>query len=223
MPSASSCQPLRSTIGWVLAQLTPAQLNELERSMTLTLYPVPTPAQRRVAELGVLSTMLTSCEPDPGLQFPIINREKYDRNRPPGALSAGTLVRHYGSWHATCSRAYLINADGTYDRKNRPWALNQPWPQPMRGKRSPPRYTREEVLDGIRACAEALGRRPSSSAYRLWSGEKRRLARTASGTLIRLPSLDVVKRFFPTDKGGFPAARAAAFAETPTTPKEGAS
>jgi hypothetical protein len=197
-------------LAWLLAQLDAPSLTELERAVSLTLNPVKTPVEERAQELGALARIVNALPPNPGLAFPLISRKEYDAARPADSPSSTTLARRYGSWHAVCSRAYQVDPnEGTYDRTNRSWRLNQPWPNPSRGTRAPQPYTLAEVLDAICACAEALGRPPTLLRYRFWTRQQQRRARRL-GHEPRIPGQTVIYRFFPSSEGGFRAARDAA-------------
>jgi hypothetical protein len=73
-------------------------LNWLERS---DFDPPPSPAKRRLAELGFLASLLNATPPQRGLGFAVLERRQYDKLRPTTATSRAALVRRYGSWHAT--------------------------------------------------------------------------------------------------------------------------
>jgi len=134
---------------------------------------------------------------------PLLGQGEYDRTRPDGAPSASRLSRRYGGWETACRAAFGLQADGTYP------GHGQPWPAAWRGPGSKPRpYTREECLDGIRACARALGRRPTVETYRAWLADQARRARAGDKPRPRLADYNTLRRQF----GGWPAAAAAAAA-----------
>jgi hypothetical protein len=195
--------------GWAYAQLNDQQARELRNRILCDLIPhYETPAERRAAELGAVAAFLRDAEPELGLGYPIPLRIDYDRSRPAAAPSSRTLVRRYGSWHAVCAAAFRVAPDGTYDRTNRGWLGNQPWPPWNLDIHGRPRYTRDEVIDAVRQCGAALGRVPNHTTYRYWAAVKRRDAR-GRGIDLRLPCWTVFRRLFP--EGGFYAARSMAF------------
>jgi hypothetical protein len=168
-------------------------LVELDRAIGLTLAPPPTPAGRRLAELGFLASILNQIRARPGVGFAVVERKKYDKIRPAAAPSSAILVRRYGSWYGACYAAYGLQSDGRWTGPGRPWPSS--WGLPAMKP-----YTREEVLAALRQCQLELGRRPSVPVFTRWTREKRRDAR-ARGATIRLPSPSVVYRYWPGARG----------------------
>jgi hypothetical protein len=194
---------------------------ELERALSGELAPRLTPAQRRLAELGHLAALLDArarfagTPLGPGqhswraappvdarkVAMPHVKRTLYDRTRPAGSPPAETVAERYGGWHAACRAAYGLQPDGTY------FGFGQPRPPPFRGRGSrPSAYTEAEALDGIRRCARALGRRPTSTSYRAWVAERALNARRAGRPRPRLADYNTLRALF----GGWPQALAAA-------------
>lgn len=72
-----------------------------------------------------------------------------------------------------------------------------PWPSAQRGgpgTRSRKPYTAEDCWAAIEACARALGRWPTSTAYIRWSRERRRRARELGLPDPRIPHYRVIRR-----------------------------
>jgi len=171
-------------------------LREVARAMRLTLFPTPTPAERRVAELGFLATLLNARTPEPGWSFSRVPRQTYDALRPTTAPRSARLVERYGSWIAACYHASGLQPDGTWT------SPHQPWQKISTGAR---RYELWELLAALQECRRETGRRPSSRLYIRWSAEKRKQARRA-GRHGRIPCHTVIYAFFPGGKGGWNAA-----------------
>jgi len=174
---------------------------ELERALWLRLTPEPTALESRVSELGALHALLVSpaAHEAPGTWAPVqIDRDLYERLRPEGAPSAKTLVGRYGEWASACRAALSMVEDGRLTGPGKPWKARAP------GAISPPPYTREECIAGYRACALALGRRPTSGVYENWVLARRRRRRrqggrtSAAGTRSgpRLPGRNSIRRHF---------------------------
>lgn len=92
--------------------------------------------------------------------FPALVTDTHVRGRPRHA--EGLEHRHEPAGRQARPLAVRGRAqpDGTY------LGHGQPWPAAWRGPGSKPRpYTREECLNGIRACARALRRRPNVETY----------------------------------------------------------
>ena len=180
----------------MLDHLNQEALAELARAMECSLRPVPTPAQRRVAELGFLASLLNEIEPAPGWSFSMIERWRYDELRNAEAPSSALLVRRYGSWRGACYAAFGLQSDGRWIGPGRPWPSTTP------NRRYEWRYTRDDALKALRECADDLGRRPSDHVYRRWRREKRREAHR-KGMIVRLPSAGVIYRLYPRTRGGW--------------------
>jgi hypothetical protein len=173
-------------------------LAELARAVRLTLDPPPSPAKRRLAELGFLASLLNATPPQRGRGFAVLERRQYDKLRPTSATSSAALVRRYGSWHAACYAAYGLSTDGRWLGRGRPWPSS-------RGRPGVEPYKREEVLAALQQCQRELGRRPSVTVFTRWSREKRRDARKR-GAAARVPGPAVVYRYYPSERGGWIAA-----------------
>lgn len=165
--------PLHAMIG----ELSIEAVWELERALSNQLRRQPTAAERRVRELGFLAQLLAEQghKPAPAAAddedslppelrpareaptFTTVSRAIYDTLKPPEAPDSGTLVKHYGSWRKACRAADGLKPDGRTTGPGKPWRTR-------RGRI----YTREEVIEAIRACAFSLLRRPSSSDYYRW-------------------------------------------------------
>jgi hypothetical protein len=160
-------------------------LVELERLLAALLRgPAPTPAEQRVAELSALAQLLESELAVSLPHHPTAQRQvsqvDYDATRPPGAPTAETLVKRFGTvekdgWSWACRAASGLLPDG---RKTKP---GMGWPAASRGKRRSPRSDRDAVIRGIRACAFELLRRPSSNVYIEWLNAQRRRANDGPG------------------------------------------
>ncbi len=158
---------------------------ELERLLAALLRgPAPTPAEQRVAELFALSQLLESELAVSLPHHPTAQRQvsqvDYDATRPPGAPTAETLVKRYGTvekdgWSWACRAAWGLLPDG---RKTKP---GMGWPAASRGKKRSPRSDRDAVIRSIRACAFELLRRPSSNVYIEWLNAQRRRANDGPG------------------------------------------
>ena len=158
---------------------------ELERLLAALLRgPAPTPAEQRVAELFALAQLLESELAVSLPHHPTAQRQvsqvDYDATRPPGAPTAETLVKRYGTvekdgWSWACRAAWGLLPDG---RKTKP---GMGWPAASRGKPRSPRSDRDAVIRSIRACAFELLRRPSSNVYIEWLDAQRRRVNDGPG------------------------------------------
>jgi hypothetical protein len=202
----------------MLAILSPVALAELESALAAALNPVPSPSERRVAELGYLALLLSEIQPPlthlrtesggdrgrrkaPELRVPRLRREVYETRQPvdaPDAPSAAKLVLRYASWLAACKAAYGLRDDGRYV------GAGNPWRQPLAG-RSRPTYNLDDALAAIRRCARELGRIPSAGDYHQWARDAKRLARQRGVRLTRsnpsehplIPGIAVIYRLYP--------------------------
>jgi hypothetical protein len=173
-------------------------LAELERAIRLTLEPPARPAERRLAELGFLASILNGTPLPKGLGFALVERKQYDKLRLPTATSSAVLVRRYGSWNAACYAAHGLQPDGRW--------LGPGCPRPSsRGSSGGKPYTRKEVLAALRQCQHELGCRPSGQVFTRWARERRRDARQR-GAAARYPGPGVVYRYYPSVRGGWTAA-----------------
>ena len=131
--------------------------------------------------------------------FPHVSMEDYDRERPPGSLSGRRIMERFGgSWRWACRSVWGLRQDGRYA------GLGQPWRNAIRGQPRI-RYSDDECLDAIRACARARGRVPTSTVYIVWARERKAAAR-ARGQRARIPDYQCLRRRW----GGWPQALAAA-------------
>ena len=185
-----------------------AGLVELERVIAYRLHREITPAQRRVAELGLLARLLESPLAREIPHHPVatiqIDRKVYDDHRPPGAPTSETLVERYGGakkggWWWALRAAQGLLEDGRSRGPGKPWADGR------RGRPAPPPTTPEHAIHSIRACALALGRRPSSSVYDEWVTTRMRRHGSVAPGIGRLCSFDTVCRHFGTWKAALEA------------------
>jgi hypothetical protein len=187
--------PVLAPVIAMLETLEPLALAELERALRLRLDPPETAAERRVAELGFLATLLAELPPAVGLRaLPQLERQVYVHRQPleaPDAPDARRLVERYGSWLRVCRAAYGLLPDGRTRGEAAPYS-NQ-----SRGRKRVSKYTREEVVEAIRQCANDLGRVPSSNGYQHWGFELKRAARQRGEKLPRIPDIKIVYRFYP--------------------------
>lgn len=197
-----------ASLAAMLNAASPLGQREIERALTLTLFPAPTAAQRRVAQLGELADMLgrfvsgelrTETEPAfipeddvfaASVKWSQVPRgfsgEDYDRMRSAAAPSSKQLVETYGSWLRVCRAAHGLLPDGRYLGVGRPW--------PGRRAKDYDRSicSREEALESIRHCARELGLVPVSSDYYRWQQAKAVLRRergSSEKTPITLPPI----------------------------------
>jgi hypothetical protein len=194
---------------------------ELARALRLSLDRSPTREQRRVAELGFLAAMLDARAAQLAIApparrgappahahgigrwrpitFPRVSMEDYDRDRPPGSLSGRRISERFGgSWRWACRSVWGLRQDGRYA------GLGQPWRNAVRGQPRM-RYSDEECLEAIRACARARERVPTSTVYIVWARERKAAAR-ARGQHARIPDYQCLRRRW----GGWRQALAAA-------------
>jgi hypothetical protein len=171
-------------------------LRELERALASRLHQVPSAAERREAELGLLAEMLfeagysrfdyaeLAAEED---ALPRIPRVEYDRRRArerqawPQALESRVLSERFGSWLRACRAA-----SGLFGFRRRKGAI-RPWPNVHIGGRRNRNYTRGEVIDALMCAAEDLNRSVAmltASAYYAWAAEQHRRAREQGAGLI---------------------------------------
>jgi hypothetical protein len=186
----------------MMEALDDGSLAELERAVRLTRNSPPSPAERRLAELGILALLLNEIAPRQALGFALLARKQYDELRPATGTSSAALVRRYGSWNAACYAAFGLQPEGRWLGPGRPWPSQH-------GSPSVKPYSREEVLAALRQCQRELGRRPSVPVFTRWTREKRRDARQR-GAAARLPGPSTVYRYYPSLRGGWTAALRAA-------------
>jgi hypothetical protein len=209
--------PLRSLNAMIAAAADMEQWQALEdvaRALHAHLYEPKTAAARRVAELGFLAEVLRVHPQDPR-RLPTVKEEIYDEQRiarAPGAPIAETLARHYGGWKRACYAAYGLRIDGS---KSEP---GTPWPTALPGKALPSSYTRDECVASVVACAEAIGRIPTSTMYAEWRLNRFARARER-GENVRLASPRRILATLAPERGhrdGWKIVRRKVFAESPT-------
>lgn len=169
--------PLRS-IRAMLAAAPSSALIEVGRALQAKLNQSTSPSEQRLGQLGLLATCVRA-EARAGRGWRAVTIESYEARRRlcPGAPSAETLARRYGSWKGTCRAASLLRTDGSVPRRGA-------WVAGVSARPRTKPYSRQECIDSVRA-ATVIGRRPSSSAYAAW--RRNRMARArASGEEIRL-------------------------------------
>jgi hypothetical protein len=108
----------------MMKALDDGSLAELERAVRLTLNSPPGPAERRLAELGFLASLLNEIAPRHGLGFALLARKRYDELRPATETSSAVLVRRYGSWTAACYAAFGLQPEGRWLGPGRPGPRN---------------------------------------------------------------------------------------------------
>jgi hypothetical protein len=200
----------------MITALPGSALAEMEHALSLLLHPAPSAANRRVAELGYLASLLEEQKPFPvtrpelsirgrrqarRARPPRLERSEYERRQPqeePTAPSATRLVEAHGSWAVACRHAYGLQSDGRHRSGTNAWA------QPLKGK-SMPRYTLDDVRAAIRRCAKELGRLPSAGDYHAWARDAKRRARERGVQLSGanpsehplIPGIKTIYRLFP--------------------------
>ena len=221
-PEPGEGDPALAPLLAMLSSLPRESLAELEAALSRRLLPTPSPAERRVGELGFLAQLLHELRPAEeqlppdateeirttaaincgrrcaaDIDVPRLDRMVYEQRQPleaPDAPSAYLLVKRYRTWTRACRAAYGLRPDG------RSIGPSNAWAQPQRGKRRPPRYTKDELRDSIRRCAFLLGRIPSAGDYHLWAREQKRLDRRRGsgerneGDQPLVPGIQVVYR-----------------------------
>lgn len=164
-------------------------LMELKRALTGQLNERESPAERRARRLGPLAELIAAHAPAYASRIP---RTLYDAQQSPAVPSSHELVEEYGAWVKVCRAAEGVLPDGRVRRgdKNRP--------------RNPgiriqtPAYSRLEITNAIRRCAQRIGRRPTSRMYETWrEGELRRVPAERRPQL-RMPTLATIERQFGT-------------------------
>lgn len=179
----------------MLDRLPAAAVWELERALTRQLRRVPTAAEERVRELGPLARLLAergrpatgtreASEPEVAAAWLVVERAVYDAHGPDDAARSGLLVERYGSWRKACRAASGLRADGRTTGPGKPWRSTA-------GVGPRRIYGNEDLVAAIRACARALGRRPSSSDYARWCRARRAYLRQG-GSSDRVPTLPVI-------------------------------
>lgn len=174
----------------MLERLSPAALAQLERVLGARLHVALTPAEERESKLFFLIEL--QCEHGRTPQ-----RQLYDRLKPAGAARSQTLVETHGSWVRACRAATAERERLGHDVEEHYLEPLQPWKNPTRGRRRPPDYTDEEIIDAVIACAGEINRIPTSNAYYSWAADKRRRARAnRSAPPLRIPTQRTIDRHF---------------------------
>jgi hypothetical protein len=177
----------------LIEHLSPEGLQAIGRALHAKLNAPPTPAERRVAELRYLTTLLEE-RPQYPERPPYVPRTLYDERRPaeaPAAPPSARLTERYGSWPRACRAAWGLLKDGRYVGDGQPWPYGA----------KPPKYTLSEAIASINECALALGRIPSSHEYTEWVVNRRARAR-ATGATHRIVKIDAVLRLLAPDRSG---------------------
>jgi hypothetical protein len=125
---------------------------------------------------------------------------RYDQLRPATAPSAARLTNRYGGWTIACRAADGLLEDGRYLGIGRPWVTRPPAVRPGG-------FTREEVVDAIRACALHTLTRPSGFRYQRWSEAKRRRAQRLGNPSVQLPTHTTIVRLFDSYAKALTAAK----------------
>lgn len=170
--------------GSLIAMIGALELDAVSELELVLAVRLAVPAERRESELGFLAAILGLPEamgPSSARATPL--QSYYDDHRPESSPSGRRLCPNYGSWTKACRAA-----GGFAD----PASGAKPWTHGETGGRAAPRYTREEVVGAVGACAAAIGRMPSSHAYYTWAAEQRRRAKK-TGAVARYPSQRTVK------------------------------
>ncbi len=158
-------------------------VGEVQRALVVRLTEPSrqSPAEMRVRELYPLAQLLNEIQAPPSQRPsplpppsgpvqpadwigrsrpPAVAVEIYEEFRPVHAPSAAVLADRYGSWLGARYAAWGLLADGRHVGPGRPWVAEHT-PQSLR-------YGRQDILNAIRRCALALGRRPASHVYLRW-------------------------------------------------------
>jgi hypothetical protein len=194
-PPYDRSDPLRS-IRAMIAEAKQDALREVGLALHARLNAPETAIRRRVAELGFLANSLEEHPQDPN-RLPSLNQDVYDETRKrlaPKAPSSEILAKRYGSWKRACYAAYGLRIDGSK------CAPGNPWPSNWTGMRMAPNFSREECVASVRACAEAIGRRPTSSTYSEWRINRRARAR-AAGEKVRLAPVRRILALLAPERG----------------------
>lgn len=220
------------------AALSPDARAELARALQLHLGQAPARSEQRVADYGALAGMLDEQAARQGLaaprgrglapatasggeepatetgrwvlaRFPVIDRAVYDARRPSEAMSSRRIVERFGgSWRRACRAVWGLRQDGRYGGQGQPW---------QSGVKGAPRvrYSDDECLDAVRACAQHFNRVPTTSVYIRWTRLQKARARQSGAAAPRLPDYNSLRKRL----GGWPEilAKAAPLFGTATT------
>jgi hypothetical protein len=174
----------------MLSMLPFEQKESLARRLHDQLFAPAGARERRVSELGFLAALLDQT-PQPPERLPVIERQDYEARREaerPTATRAALLVERYGSWRRACWAAWGLLADGRKAMGGSP----RPHVRPYEGFTKP-------AVDAVRACADAIGRAPSTRDYKEWADARRRKARDRGAT-PDVPSYNAVLRTLAPDR-----------------------
>lgn len=181
--------PLLAMIGFLTAD----QRRTLARCLHQQLNAPPGAEERRITELGFLSQLLNGVPQLPE-QLPYFPRQEYGERRAteaPDAPAAAALVKKYGSWRRVCWAAWGVLPDGR--KAIGSMASVQSFP----GKPRPARYSIDECVQSVQACATAIGKIPSAGNYKDWQTSVKRRA-TDQGQSVRIAgSAAVLDRLAP--------------------------
>jgi hypothetical protein len=189
--SPATQDPSLAPIRALLDHLSTAGVREIGRALHARLNVPPTAADRRVAELRYLTSLLEE-RPQYPERLPYVPRTVYDGRRASEARAAppsARLTERYGSWPRACRAAWGLLEDGRF------FGDTFPWPQQRRGAT----YSRDEAAAALHECATQLSRIPSSHDYNIWTINRRARAR-ASGEPVRIPCTGTVLRLFAADR-----------------------
>jgi hypothetical protein len=180
----------------MLGLLPDAAVVELASALHARLYAPAEAKERRWKELGMLAVLLEE-HLQPATKLPYVERQHYEARRVTGsrdAPPAARLQERYGSWKRACYAAWTLKPDGSWIEAGRPW------PSYILGKPRNDPYTVEECVETVRACAEALGRIPSSYDFFRW--RQNRVARgRRRGAPVRLARYDVILKLLAPHRG----------------------
>lgn len=179
--------PLPRPMLAMIAYLSAEQRRKLARSLHQQVNAPPEAAARRIRELSFLGQLLNRVSQLPET-LPYIARREYSERRmaeAPDAPSAAVLVKRYGSWRRACCAAWGLLPDGRKAMGSMA-AL-----QCIPGRPRPRRYSIDECVWSVRACAASIGRIPSSRDYHNWQASVRRRARD-QGQAVRIATTTVV-------------------------------
>lgn len=221
--SGASGDGALAVVQGMAAALSPDARAELARVLQLQLGQAPALSEQRVADYGALAAMLDEQAARQGLaaprgrgpapataaggeepateagrwvlaRFPVIDRATYDARRPAGAMSSRRIVERFGgSWRRACRAVWGLRQDGRYGGHGQPW---------QSGVKGAPRvrYSDDECLDAVRACAQHFNRVPTTSLYIRWTRLQKARARQTGAAAPRLPDYNSLHKRL----GGWP-------------------
>jgi hypothetical protein len=177
-------------------------VEELAKALAAQLNAPPTAAERHLAELGFLASLVQAAPLLNG-EIPMSSGSAMTRcaewSRPATPRSA-LLVERYGAWVVACRAASGLLPDG----RNRGTAA--PFPSWVRGQRKEDPYTKQEVAAAVLECQREYGRPVSSHEFMKWRHQRSTNLR-ARGRRPRLPTQCAIYRVFGVksrkDRGGW--------------------